>query len=263
MTVNPSRAPEREEPISKPYLSVIIPAYREASRILNCLQRVTEYLDGQHEPWECIVVDDGSPDETASIVEAYMGEHPGFRIRLLREPHRGKGAAVRAGVLDACGEFILFSDADLSTPIEEVESFLPLLEAGHDAVIGSREADGAGRHNEPHHRHIVGRLFNLVVRTFSVRGYQDTQCGFKAYRKAAARRLFRFQRLERFSFDVELLFLARKFGFKVAVVPVQWYYADFSNMNILRDGFFMFTDVLRIRLNDLRGLYAEQYDEPI
>jgi dolichyl-phosphate beta-glucosyltransferase len=255
MTVNPSRAPEREEPISKPYLSVIIPAYREASRILNCLQRVTEYLDGQHEPWECIVVDDGSPDETASIVEAYIREHPGFRIHLLRKPHRGKGAAVRAGVLDACGEFILFSDADLSTPIEEVEKFLPLLEAGHDIAIGSREASGARRYNEPHHRHIVGRTFNLVVRTLAVGDYQDTQCGFKAYRRAAAKKLFRSQRLERFSFDVEILFLARKAGLRVAVVPVRWYYADFSNMHVLRDGLLMFLDVVTIRLNEFRGLY--------
>lgn len=255
MRANDSRPRPGEEPISHPYLSVIIPAYREATRILRGLQRVTEYLKGQDYSWECVVVDDGSPDETASIIEAYIREHPGLRIRLLREPHRGKGAAVRAGVLDACGEFILFSDADLSTPIEEVEKFLPLLEAGHEVVMGSREEVGARRYDEPHHRHIVGRIFNLVVRTLAVGGYQDTQCGFKAYRRAAARKLFRSQRLERFSFDVEILFLARKSGLKVAVVPVRWYYADFSNMNILQDGFFMFVDIVRIRINALRGLY--------
>jgi glycosyltransferase involved in cell wall biosynthesis len=255
MRPNASRSTGREGPASDPWLSVVIPAYREAARILTSLQRITEFLDEQDYPWECVVVDDGSPDETAAIVETYIREHPGFPVRLLREPHRGKGAAVRAGILDACGEFILFSDADLSTPIEEVKRFLPLLEAGHDVVIGSREAAGARRYNEPYHRHIVGRVFNFVVRTLAVRGYQDTQCGFKAYRKAAARRLFGRQRLDRFSFDVEVLFLARKSGLKVAVVPVQWYYADFSNMNILQDGFLMFTDVLRVRLNELRGLY--------
>ncbi len=255
MRANASGSPDRNHPVSSPHLSVVIPAYREAPRILNSLRKVTEYLGERDYSWECIVVDDGSPDDTASIVDAYIREHPGSPIRLLREPHRGKGAAVRAGILEACGEFILFSDADLSTPIEEVERFLPLLEAGHDVAIGSREAQGARRYNEPHHRHIVGRLFNFVVRTFAVRGYQDTQCGFKAYRKAVARKLFGSQRLERFSFDVEILFLARKARLKVAVVPVQWYYADFSNMNILRDGYFMFADVLRIRLNELRGLY--------
>jgi dolichyl-phosphate beta-glucosyltransferase len=255
MRVNDSRPPPGEKPTSHPYLSVIIPAYREATRIFKGLQRVTEYLKGQDYSWECVVVDDGSPDETVSIVQAYIRENPGFRIRLLREPHRGKGAAVRAGVLDACGEFILFSDADLSTPIEEVEKFLPLLVAGHDVVIGSREAEGARRYNEPHHRHIVGRTFNLVVRTLAVGDYQDTQCGFKAYRRAAAKKLFCSQRLKRFSFDVEILFLARRAGLRVAVVPVRWYYAEFSNMHVLRDGLLMFVDVVTIRLNEFRGLY--------
>jgi len=239
----------------QPYLSLVIPAYREATRILDGLRKVTDYLSRQAYPWECIIVDDGSPDETASIVEAFIEKHPEPTLRLLREPHRGKGAAVRAGVLASCGEFVLFSDADLSTPIGEVERFFPLLEGGYDVVIGSREAEGAKRFDEPYRRHVVGRVFNLAVRTLAVKGFQDTQCGFKAFRRDAARRLFQCQKLERFSFDVEILFLAKKFGLKTAVVPVQWYYSEFSTMNVLEDGFLMFLDVLKVRLYELRGFY--------
>ena len=255
MTGRPSNPPAGEEQRDSPRLSVVIPAYREAPRLLGSLRKVSDYLEGQDYSSELIVVDDGSPDDTAAIAEAFMRERPELSMRLLKEVHRGKGGAVRAGVLAARGDYVLFSDADLSTPIEEVEKVIPLLEAGYDVVIGSRETAGARRYDEPYRRHFVGRAFNHLVRVVAVGEFQDTQCGFKAFSRRACETIFTRQRIERFSFDVEILYLARKHGYRIAEVPVKWYYADYSTMHVLRDGMHMFVDVLKVKINDLRGHY--------
>jgi hypothetical protein len=197
------------------------------------------------------------------------GGRPGT-VRVLAEPHRGKAAAVRAGMLAAAGEAILFADADLSTPIETVETMLPLLKGQGgtaDLVIGSREGYGARRHDEPYYRHLMGRVFNTIVRLLAVPGIHDTQCGFKLLTGPAGRDLFR--RLRLYSddapvvrgpmvtgFDVELLFLAGLRGYRVVEVPVQWRHVPGSKVDPVRDAYRMLRDVIRVRLNHLRGAYS-------
>ncbi len=249
-----------------PHLSVVIPAYNEARRIQGSLEKVQGFLESQSYSSEVIVVDDGSGDETAAIVERFAGEHRG--VRLIRNDHRGKGFTVRMGMLQAEGEYVVFTDTDQSTPIEEINAFLPLLEKDYAVVIGSREALGARRYDEPWLRHFTGRVFNWVVRLGTGQPFMDTQCGFKAFRREAAQRIFGGVRLYGADaplvkgamvtgFDVEVLYLARKFGYRVKEQPVQWYYATASKVNLLRDSWQNFGDVLRVRLFDLRGAYDE------
>lgn len=255
---------------ARPHLSVVIPAYNEAQRIEGSLKKVCAFLAAQPYSSELLVVDDGSADATAAIVDAVASRlAPGCRprLRLLRNQHRGKGYTVRTGMLAAEGEYLLFSDTDLSTPIEQVAVFLPLLEEAYDVVIGSREALGARRYDEPWLRHFMGRVFNWVVRLGTGQPYMDTQCGFKAFRRAAARHVFSSVRLYGADaplvkgamvtgFDVEVLYLARKFGYRVKEQPVPWYYAAASKVNPLRDSWQNFSDVVRVRLFDARGAYA-------
>ena len=247
-----------------PYLSVVIPAWNEERRLPGSLRKIVDYLDEQGYPWEIIVVDDGSSDDTVGVTQAFMARHP--EVRLIQIEHRGKGYAVRTGVLAAQGRFILFSDADLATPIEELGKLLGWFERGYDVVIGSREGVGARRYGEPSYRHLTGRLFNLVAQALAVRGVQDTQCGFKCFRHQVAEDLFRRMKLYNegtgivkggmvTGFDVEVLFLARKRGYKVKEVPVKWYYSKESKVNLLKDSWRNLCDVVKVRLNDLRGFY--------
>jgi dolichyl-phosphate beta-glucosyltransferase len=248
----------------RPFLSVVIPAYNEERRLPQTLQSVVDFLAGQSYASEVIVVDDGSGDETAQVVESFRASHPG--VTLIRNDHRGKGYAVRTGVLAAQGHIVLFSDADLSTPIEEIAQLLPWFEHGYGLVIGSREGSGAKRIQEPFYRHIMGRVFNFVVRVLTVRGIDDTQCGFKAFRDDVARDLFTRMKLYGESaqtvtgsmvtgFDVEVLFIGYKAGYKIKEVPVEWRYGNESKVNPLKDSFELFRDVLMVRWNDLRGMY--------
>lgn len=248
----------------RPLVSVVIPAYNEEMRLPETLEQVLAYLERQDYPWEVIVVDDGSEDRTAEIAEGFARQYPA--VRVIRNPHRGKGYTVRTGMLAGQGDYILFSDADLATPIEELEKLLAYLERGYDVAIGSREGVGAVRHGEPWFRHFIGRVFNLLVRLVAVGDFQDTQCGFKAFRQQAARDIFSSLRLYGedapeikggavTAFDVELLFLALKKGYKVKEVPVVWRYGKHSKVNPLRDSIHMFRDVLAVRWNDWRGLY--------
>ncbi|MDD5557601.1 MAG: glycosyltransferase family 2 protein [bacterium] len=239
-----------------PFISVVIPAYNEEERLGETLERVCAYLSRQAYGWEVIVVDDGSTDGTASLCRAFAGRDP--RVRLASNPgNRGKGYSVRHGVDEARGDCILFSDADLSAPIEDVERLLePVLRGGFDIAIGSRAVPGADiRIRQPWHRELMGRIFNGIVRLVALRGFSDTQCGFKLFRAAAAKDLFRRQRIERFSFDVEALYLARRLGYRVAEVPVTWSDSPSSRVRVAADPYRMFLDVLRIRLYDLRGWY--------
>ncbi len=212
-----------------------------------------------------LVVDDGSRDRTAEVVESVRATDP--RIQLIRNDHRGKGYAVRTGMLRARGHILLFSDADLSTPIEETAKLLPWFEQGCDIVIGSREGAEARRIREPFYRHLMGRVFNLVVRLLTVRGIEDTQCGFKAFRDDVARDVFTRMRLygedaRRIrdsmvtGFDVEVLFIGQKRGYRIKEVPVQWLYSSETKVNPLKDSWRNFRDVVLVRWNDLRGQYS-------
>jgi glycosyltransferase involved in cell wall biosynthesis len=253
---------------TEPYLSVVIPAYNEETNLrAGALQKVARYLDQQAYTYEVLVVDDGSDDTTAALVEAFAGRHP--RFRLLRNPHQGKAHTVISGVLASEGQFVLFTDMDQATPIGEVAALLPWLEQGYDVVFGSR---GSLRRGAPWWRKLMSQAL-IVLRGLIVNlpGVADTQCGFKAFRREAARHIFRHMRLyapgsERevrgsvvaAGFDVETLFLARKLKYRLKEVPVAWDYARTRRVSFWRDSLRGFRDLARIRLNDLLGRYAAQ-----
>jgi len=245
-------------------LSVVVPAYNEAQRLPDSLRQILAYLDIQPYRSELIVADDGSLDATAALVEQLAAAHPS--LRLLRLDHRGKGFAVRAGALAARGEYVLLCDADLAVPIEDWERLRRVLENGFDVAIGSREGLGARRLGEPWYRHLMGRIFNMIDRAVAVGGIQDTQCGFKALRQSVAVDLFervriygadapRVQGAAVTAYDVELLFLARRRGYRIAEVPVPWRYGTETKVNPIRDSWRNLCDVLRVRWYALRGKY--------
>jgi dolichyl-phosphate beta-glucosyltransferase len=238
-----------------PDLSIIIPAYNEERRIVPTLARISTWLEEEDIHGEIVVVDDGSVDDTAGVVASAAKEFP--VVRLVRNGrNRGKGYTVRNGVLEARGRYILFSDADLSTPIEEFMLFRPLLADGTDVVIGSRRMGGAQIEiPQPALRRLMGRVFNLLVRAVAVPDVRDSQCGFKCFSRDAARAVFRLQRIEGFAFDVEVLFLASRLGFSMREVPVRWLDDRDSKVSRLWDPAKMFFDLLRIRANELSGLY--------
>ena len=214
---------------------------------------------------EILVVDDGSNDRTAQVVREITTQNP--EVRLIQSEHRGKGFAVRTGVLNATGEHILVCDADLATPIEEEQKLAPYLQDGYAVAIASREGLGARRIGEPVYRHLMGRVFNFVARAIAVGGFNDTQCGFKLFRADAARDIFASVRLYGAdaakltgaavtAYDVEVIFLAVKRGYKVKEVPTEWRYGSVSKVNPVRDSMRNFMDVVRVRLNDWQGKYA-------
>lgn len=238
---------------TQPLLSVIIPAYNEASRIVSTLEQVAGFLSTRPYAWEVVVVDDGSSDHTRALVAEFAARHP--QVRLLERPHRGKGGAVKAGMLAATGQYRFMCDADLSMPIQQVERFLPPQVEGVDVVVGSREAAGARRVGEPWRRHLMGRFYNWLVQVLAAPGLQDTQCGFKCFRGQVAADLFRRQTLDGFAFDVEVLFLARKAGLVVREVGIDWHYRQLSRVRPLRDSAAMTWDLLKIRWRSLTGRY--------
>jgi len=230
------------------HLSVIIPAYNEEGRIGRTLAGIRGYLEGRTYASEIIVVDDGSRDRTEARAEDALRGMPGARV-LRRSANRGKGFSVREGVLVARGAFILFSDADLSTPIEELEKFWPLVDEGCDIVIGSRALPGSDiRIRQNPVRELMGKTFNLFVRLLLFRGIPDTQCGFKLFRREAARDLFTRLRTTGFSFDVEILYLCRTAGCRVGQVPVVWRHSHPSRVRLVRGAAGMLGELLRIKL---------------
>jgi dolichyl-phosphate beta-glucosyltransferase len=246
-------------------LSLIIPAYNEESRLPATIRETTMFLDALELEWELLIADDGSSDGTPDIASGAASQHP--RIRHLRLPHGGKAQAVRAGVRAANGGQIIFTDADLATPIHYVSDAFELLNAGWDVVIGSREGIGAERQGEPIHRHWMGRLYNYVVQGVLLPGVRDTQCGFKGFRRPVAIDLFTSSVLYPdggrevkgplvTGFDVELLFIARKRGYSLCELPVVWKHVSGSKVRPGIDGLLMLKDVLQVRWNDLRGRYA-------
>ncbi|MBM3944479.1 MAG: glycosyltransferase family 2 protein, partial [SAR202 cluster bacterium] len=228
------------EAVSAPHLSIVIPAYNEQARIGASLDKIARFLEGQPYGWEVVVVDDGSTDRTAAIVNERGAGN--VRIRLESQPHAGKGWAVRHGMLAASGELRMLCDADLAMPIDFLPRFLEKMSEGFDVVIGSREVSGARRFDEPPARHWIGRAFNWCVRMLAVRRFQDTQCGFKCFTAGAARSLFTIQRTKGFGFDVEILFLALRQGLQVAEIPIDWYHQPHSKVRPMVDAFTMLRD---------------------
>ncbi len=236
-----------------PFLALIIPAYNEEARLPASLEKAVAWLGHQEFAWEIRVVDDGSGDGTCGVVEEVSRREP--RVLLQREPHRGKGGAVRAGMLQSKASLRFLCDADFSMPVEHVQRFLPGNVAPYDVAIASREVAGARRVGEPEHRHLMGRVFNALVRGLLVSGFQDTQCGFKCFTGDAAEVLFRQQTLDGWAFDVEILFLARRRGMQIVEVPIDWHYMDRSQVHPVRDTARMIEELLRIRWNALSGKY--------
>ena len=238
--------------MAEPFLSIVIPAYNEARRLRDTMERVCHFKGLKDYSTELIVVDDGSRDETVAIV----GEFPGVRL-VRNDRNHGKGFTVRHGVLEARGQFVLFTDADLSAPIEEIEKLLSALQAsGADAAIGSRalqrELIGI---RQPWFRDMGGRFFNLLVKVFTGLRLHDTQCGFKLFRRNSTRRAFELQRVEGFGFDPELLFLIKKEGGKVVEVPVRWNNNPATKVRFLRDSTRMVMDLMAIRWRSFMGKY--------
>ncbi|MGB4704912.1 MAG: dolichyl-phosphate beta-glucosyltransferase [Candidatus Saccharicenans sp.] len=232
---------------NQPYLSIVIPAFNEEKRIGFTLFLIKDYLESRKIEAEVILVDDGSQDRTAEVAREVMADYP--RFRLIQLPvNRGKGAAVRTGMLEASGELILFTDADLSTPIEEMEKLLPLAREGYQVVIGSRALPGSEiKKRQGWLRERMGKFFNLLVRLLVLRGFRDTQCGFKLFQREAARNVFSRLQTDGFAFDVEALVLALSAGYRVAEVPVVWINHPESRVRLFRSSLKMFCELLKIR----------------
>ena len=258
----------KRESCTAPVLSFIIPAYNEHDRIGASLATAYGQLSKLPYTFELLVVDDGSDDDTFASAQSFADEHPA--VTVIAIPHAGKAAAVRAGMRQASGSFLLFSDADLATPLSYVAEFVSRARRGADVVIASREGPTAERFGEPHYRHFMGRVFNRVVQRLLLPGIEDTQCGFKLFTQVSASQI-----LDRTllytdtvaqvagarvtAFDVEMLVIARRLGMSIDVVPVEWTYGTQSKVNPLTDTVMNVRDILRVKLNDLRNMYDDPH----
>ena len=244
--------------MKRPELSVVIPVYNEENRLEKTLVESLAYLKSQRIHSEIIIVDDGSKDGTLQVVES-LGKQikPPLTLRVLEQgANLGKGAAVKKGSMASQGEVVLFMDADNATPLSEYEKFKPLLKKGVEVVVGSRAVDRSQvKIPQPLYRQVLGRVGNLLIQVLVVPGIKDTQCGFKAFSRKAAHRIFPEQTINRFGFDFEILFLAHKYGFSIKEIPVQWFNSPFSKVR-MADYFRTFFELLSIRWKDLRGLYS-------
>ena len=252
-----SPQPEPDDAAAVPRLSIVIPAYNESARIDGTLSRVMWCVDECSWDAEVLVVDDGSSDDTPAIVQRWMRRYP--RLHMVRNPgNRGKGYSVRNGLLQAAGEIVMFTDADLSSPIEEAELLIAAIDEGADVAIGSRWLDRQKQTiHQPLYRRFFGRCFNKVTRWVMGLPFKDTQCGFKAFKRDAAQTIFRLQTIERWGFDPEILFIARKLKYKIVEVPVTWGHDARSRISYLKDGLKMLEEMAVIRANSLRGRYDE------
>ena len=241
-----------ESTSSGPFLSIVIPAYNEENRIAESLKVICHYLAGMPYTYEILVVDDGSTDKTREMCEAFAANEPSLRV--VHYPvNQGKGFAVRTGMLEAAGENLLLCDADLATPIEELEAFWDYRKEGFDIVIASRPLKESHLvKHQPFYREWAGRAFNHAVQALAVRGIHDTQCGFKLLSRDAARRVFSICFLNAWGFDIELLHLAQRMGFTIKEAPVHWYHRPGSKVHLLKDGLRMLADIFRIRLGHRR-----------
>jgi glycosyltransferase involved in cell wall biosynthesis len=235
-----------------PFLSIIIPVYNEETRLPRALEQVFAYLEGQPFQAEVIVVENGSTDHTLEVARKLTVSFPG--LCLLHEDLPGKGRAVRRGMLEATGEYRFFADADFSMPVTQINRFLPPACAS-DIAIASREAADAVRYHEPGLRHLTGRVYNFAIRSLVLPGLQDTQCGFKCFRAGVAEDVFPYQTLTGWSFDVEILAIARRRGYKIVEIGVPWYYNSGSKIRVLQHSWRMFADLLKIRRNARQRAY--------
>jgi dolichyl-phosphate beta-glucosyltransferase len=243
--------------LTQPLLSIVFPAYNEERRLPATLEQTLAFLETQPYEAEVVVVENGSQDQTLAIAQEYTRKAPNLRV--FSETQRGKGRAVQRGMLEARGEYRFFCDVDLSMPIAEVNRFLPPAMNGADIAIASREAPGAVRYHEPAYRHLVGRVFNTMVRLAALPGLNDTQCGFKCFRACVVEDIFPCQTIMGWSFDVELLFIARRRGYQVVEVAIPWYFNPDSKVRVIHDSYRMALDILSMRRKAGTGCY----DRPI
>jgi dolichyl-phosphate beta-glucosyltransferase len=236
-----------------PFLSIIIPAYNEVQRLPAALEQTSSFLVQQNYSYEIVVVENGSTDRTLEVAREMAASIPNLKV--IHEDERGKGRAVKTGMMAARGDYRFICDADLSMPIEEIVRFLPPQLSDIPVAIASREAPGAVRYDEPHYRHMVGRVFNWLVRLILLPGLNDTQCGFKRFTANAAERIFPLLTIHGWTFDVEALFIARQMDMAIREVGIPWYYNARSSVRVMRDALQMGSDLLRIRWNALTGKY--------
>ena len=238
---------------SHTHISVIIPVYNEQSRIGKTLTILVNYLSLQDYLWEIVIVNDGSEDNTINTVTPHL-ENP--RIKLINLPHSGKGSAIKQGMLSALGAIRIMCDADMAMPVEHIDEFIfEINDNKNDVVIGSRQIYGSKRFNEPGFRHLIGRIYNFWVKLFLISDFLDTQCGFKAFTKDAADKIFPLQRLEGFGFDVEILVIAHMNKLKTKELPIEWYHNEDSKVNPIHDSIKMFVDTIKIKTGIYRGKY--------
>ena len=243
-----------------PNYSIVIPAYNEAGRIPATLRSVVDCVRQQGWSAEVIVVDDGSTDATAQVVRAFAAGAPEVRL-LQNSGNRGKGYSVRAGMLQALGEVVMFTDADLSAPMVEAERRFAAIAGGADIAIGSRWLETSRQtHRQPFYRQFFGRCFNAVTRLVMGLRFADTQCGFKAFTRSAAQTVFQLQTIERWGFDPEILFIALKRGYRIQEVPVSWAHDERTRMSYLKDGIKMLEEIAIVRWNALLGRYGKQVE---
>ncbi len=235
------------------FLSIVIPAHNEERRLSRTLEQVVAFVKNQPYQVEIIVVENASRDNTLQVAQQFASQHP--QVRVIHEELPGKGRAVKKGMLAATGAYRFFADADLSMPASEISRFIPPA-VDVPIAIASREAPGAVRYDEPYYRHITGRVFNTLIRMLVLPALQDTQCGFKMFRADLAEDLFCRQTLMGWSFDVELLYIASRRGTPILEIPIPWYFNPESKINVLRDSWRMFLDLLAIRRNGRQGLYG-------
>lgn len=240
--------------MSNPLLSIIIPAHNEENRLLPSLLAVTDFLKKQEYSSEILVVENGSSDRTHEIALSFVEKTPNLRV--FQENKAGKGLAVQRGMLEAKGQYRIFCDADFSMPVEEINKFLPPHINDYHVAIASRELPDSIRIDEPEYRHLIGRVFNSIVRWSVLPGLHDTQCGFKAFRGDIADIVFRSQTLPGWSFDAEVLVIARQQGYRIEEVPITWYYKSGTRLHIVKDSIKMASDLLTIRRNAQQGLYG-------
>jgi dolichyl-phosphate beta-glucosyltransferase len=235
-----------------PFLSIVIPAHNEQNRLPATLEQILHFLKQQSFTSEVIVVENGSTDATYNVAQQFAKQHENLRVI---QSEKGKGAAVQRGMLEAQGDYRFMCDADLSMPVEEVVKFIPPMLQNFDIAIASREAKGAVRYNEPSYRHLGGRGINFLIQTLILPGLNDTQCGFKCFRAEVAEDVFKRQTLMGWSFDIELLYIARRHGYRIVEIPIHWYHFSDSKVSALRDAVRMIQDIFRIHAKARSGIY--------
>ncbi len=240
----------------RPLLSIVIPAHNEEQRLPPSLAKIDAFLKAQPFAAEVVIVENGSKDRTTEVAQAFAADHP--YVRVMSVTTRGKGLAVKAGMLAAHGDYRFICDTDLSMPIEEIVKFLPPYSDGYDISIGTREGKEARRIGEPEYRHIIGRVNNLIIQLTALRGFEDTQCGFKMFSRHAAEDLFSVQQMTGIGFDIEILFIAKRRGYKVREVPITWYFDADSRMRLFQDSLKLLTEIWEIQQNWRKGIYAPQ-----